>query len=174
MCFEEIVLALTCLEWRCGRWTLNRRFQVLCSKSSARELPHVTIHREAGFSSNSGCRHSRVPLLTSSRPAAIGRKWSLLSFTTIFSIGAVSTSCPPRSCVSVSVESERISNERRFCRPSLAARAAWATSTRGASSRVSASVPFLPSRPRTSRSAAPRRSGGASPVFSRSWLPSAS
>ena len=71
-------------------------------------------------------------------------------------------------------ESEHNFNHCRFCKPSLAARAAWATSTRGASSRVSASVPFLPSRPRTSRSAAPRRSGGASPVSSRSWSPSAS
>ncbi len=51
---------------------------------------HLTIQRDPDLSSNSGSRHSFCTH-TSSCPAAIGRRWSLFSFTIIFSIGAVST-----------------------------------------------------------------------------------
>ena len=171
LCFEEIVLALTCLEWRCGHWTLNRRFQVLCTKSSARGLPHVTTHREArvlfkfGMSTFS-CAHADFVSSSCDWPEMV---------TALFHhhLQHRRGECLLPSFLR-NGESEHNFNHCRFCKPSLAARAAWATSTRGASSRVSASVPFLPSRPRTSRSAAPRRSGGASPVSSRSWSPSAS
>ena len=95
-----------------GRWTLRRpviavvfehgvavRFRDVESSLATAVHPDLDFggRRHYGNTeasrSNSGFRHSLAHTLipTSSRPAAIGRKWSLLSFTIIFSVGAVST-----------------------------------------------------------------------------------